>query len=103
MRFPDFLDKQTLATPDVIAVTFGDHDYSYREIRDKSRAVAGALNASGIPPRAKVASWLTNCPAFFAIQTGIHRAVRLDADQPARHRRRMHRQYRGIRCKMAVH
>jgi acyl-CoA synthetase (AMP-forming)/AMP-acid ligase II len=73
MRFPDFLDKQTLATPDVIAVTFGDHDYSYREIRDKSRAVAGALNASGIPPRAKVASWLTNCPAFFAIQTGIHR------------------------------
>jgi acyl-CoA synthetase (AMP-forming)/AMP-acid ligase II len=73
MRFPDFLDKQTLATPDAVAVMFGEHAYSYREIREKSRAVAGALNACGIPQGSKVASWLTNCPAFFVIQTGIHR------------------------------
>jgi acyl-CoA synthetase (AMP-forming)/AMP-acid ligase II len=73
MRLPDFIDKQTIATPDAPAVVFEDRTYSYREIRDQSRALAAALNACGLPPGAKIACWLANSPAFFPIQVGVHR------------------------------
>jgi acyl-CoA synthetase (AMP-forming)/AMP-acid ligase II len=75
MRLFEFFDKQTIATPDAPAVIFDDQVTTYRDIQRQSCRIARALATTGLAAGAKVASWLPNHPAFFAVQLGIHRTA----------------------------
>lgn len=73
MRLFDFFDKTTQASPHSPAIRHCGRDWSYLEIGDLSGKLAAALNAVGLPPGAKVATWLPNHPLFVVAQLGVHR------------------------------
>jgi len=54
------------------AVFWGERQYSYGEIADLSKRVAGALQGSfGVQPGDRVGLWLKNCPEFMPSVFGI--------------------------------
>lgn len=73
MRLFDFFDKQADAQPDAPAVIYDGGLSTYRDIQDQSRRIAHALMTTELDCGAKIASWIPNHPAFFAVQLGIHR------------------------------
>lgn len=73
MRLFDFFDKQADAKPDATAVVYDGLVSTYRDIQDQSRRIAHALMATDLQPGCKIASWIPNHPAFFAVQIAIHR------------------------------
>ncbi|TAI65594.1 AMP-binding protein [Bradyrhizobium sp. Leo170] len=73
MRLFDFFDKQADLRPEAPAVICEDRITTYRDLQEDSRRIAQAMDATGLAPGAKVASWIANGPSFFSVQLGIHR------------------------------
>src|SRR5580658_6488769 len=74
MRLTDYLDKGASLGPDRPCLTMGSHSLSYREVQERSYAVAQALDRSGIRPGDKVAILSANDPVAFSCVFGIARA-----------------------------
>ena len=55
-----FLERSARVFPERTAVVDGDRRLTYREFRDRSRRLAGALAARGIAPGDRVAALCTN-------------------------------------------
>jgi long-chain acyl-CoA synthetase len=58
--------------PHKIALFWGDREYSYRELWEQTRSVAGLLQRQlGVKPGDRVGLWLKNCPEFVSSLFGI--------------------------------
>nr|WP_141976046.1 non-ribosomal peptide synthetase [Saccharothrix saharensis] len=80
--------RQARATPDALAVTFGDeHAWTYQELERVSRSVATRLLAGGAAPGATIGVALNRSPEMIAVVWGVLRAglvcVPLDVSYPA--------------------
>ena len=80
--------RQAQATPDALAVTFGDeHAWTYRELERVSRSVATRLLRGGAGPGATIGVALNRSPEMIAVIWGVLRAglvcVPLDVSYPA--------------------
>ncbi|PSL56087.1 amino acid adenylation domain-containing protein [Saccharothrix carnea] len=80
--------RQARATPDALAVTFGDeHAWTYRELDRVSRSVATRLLRGGAEPGATIGVALNRSPEMIAVVWGVLRAglvcVPLDVSYPA--------------------
>ncbi|MGQ4274944.1 class I adenylate-forming enzyme family protein [Terrihabitans sp. B22-R8] len=73
MRLPDFFDKAALASPNAPAVWFEGETWSYARLRELSLRLANALADLRLVPGARIASWLPNHPATFAVQLAVQR------------------------------
>lgn len=70
MRIEELLEIQTDKTPAKPFLTFEDEQYTYREVRKRSRRYANALAALGVGAGDRVALFLPNCPAFLFCMFG---------------------------------
>jgi fatty-acyl-CoA synthase len=73
---PGLVDARAASDPDRVAVTSDGHEWTYRELADRSVRAAGALQALGIGPGGAVALLAPNSAEWLAIALG---AVRLGA------------------------
>ncbi|HMW72720.1 MAG TPA: AMP-binding protein, partial [Cellvibrionaceae bacterium] len=46
--------------PDAIAVTFGEQDYTYRDLYQQSQSIAAYLREQGLKPGERVAIFMEN-------------------------------------------
>jgi len=60
--------------PEKLCLRFEGEDRSYRRVRERAEAVAGALIAWGFRPGERAALFLENCPDFLTGYLGIHLA-----------------------------
>jgi fatty-acyl-CoA synthase len=66
-----FLERSARVFPDRTAVIDGDRRFSYRELADRSRRLAGALAARGVSPGDRVAALCTNSSAMLEMHNGV--------------------------------
>ncbi|KPV60901.1 tyrocidine synthase, partial [Paenibacillus sp. A3] len=71
---PELFEAQAEQTPDRIALRFGDRQLTYRELNEKSNAVARVLRANGVKPEAIVGVLLERSPEMAAGLLGILKA-----------------------------
>jgi amino acid adenylation domain-containing protein len=80
-------ERQVLATPDAIAVVFGDTALTYREFDSRANRLARALIDAGVGPEKSVATSLPRSidavVAVYAVLKAGGAYVPLDPDQPA--------------------
>ncbi|PWK81274.1 acyl-CoA synthetase (AMP-forming)/AMP-acid ligase II [Lentzea atacamensis] len=74
MRLCDYLDKGASLGGDAPCLTIGGISTSYAEVQRRSRAIAGALQGSGISPGDRVAVLSANDPLALTCVFGISRA-----------------------------
>ncbi|HMU68076.1 MAG TPA: AMP-binding protein, partial [Cellvibrionaceae bacterium] len=57
--------------PDAIAVTFGEQDYTYRDLYQQSQSIAAYLREQGLKPGERVAIFMENSwpivPSIFGV------------------------------------
>lgn len=61
------LDRAASASPDAIALIYGDQRYTYAELRTYSHALASGLHARGVMHADRVAIWLPNVPLWIGL------------------------------------
>ncbi|MDF3313893.1 AMP-binding protein, partial [Rhodococcus sp. T2V] len=59
---PGLFDVQVAATPDAVAVTFGDENWTYRELSSRVNRLAHRLIGAGVGPEVLVAVALERSP-----------------------------------------
>ncbi|QYB03298.1 amino acid adenylation domain-containing protein [Rhodococcus sp. USK10] len=59
---PGLFGQQVAATPDAVAVTFGDENWTYRELSNRANRLAHRLIAAGVGPETLVAVALERSP-----------------------------------------
>jgi fatty-acyl-CoA synthase len=74
MRAIDYFDKGAEAYANRIAIIDGDSRYTYRELKDASERIAGAMSAGGIEPKAPVAIYSPNDGRVLFCMLGLLRA-----------------------------
>ncbi|MGW4380382.1 amino acid adenylation domain-containing protein [Kitasatospora sp. NPDC004531] len=83
----DLLDRQALATPDAVAVTFEDTALTYRELAERSGRLAHLLAGHGAGPERLVAVAVPRSPELVVALVAVLRAgaayVPVDPDYPA--------------------
>jgi fatty-acyl-CoA synthase len=71
MHFATVWESIADAIPELPAVTHGSVTRSWSEYDDRAARVAGALNAAGLGPDAKVSLFMYNCNEFMESQFGV--------------------------------
>jgi fatty-acyl-CoA synthase len=66
-----FLERSARVFPDRTAVIDGDRRFSYREFADRSRRLAGALDARGVFPGDRVAALCSNSSTMLELHHGV--------------------------------
>lgn len=66
-----FLERSARVFPERTAVIDGDLRFTYREIADRSRRLAGALAGRGIAPGDRVAALCANSSTMLEIHNGV--------------------------------
>src|SRR6202021_661994 len=74
MRAIDYFDKGAQAYADRTAIIDGDFRYSYRELKDASERIAGAMSAAGLQPESPVALYSPNDARVLFCMLGLLRA-----------------------------
>lgn len=74
MRLFDHLDWHAREQPDTAFAWFNGREISYREARDRTKQIANALLAEGLPPGARVAFLAKNTPEFVLFYYGAAKA-----------------------------
>src|ERR1700721_3806198 len=74
MRAIDYFDKGAQAYADRTAIIDGDSRYSYRELKDASERIAGAMSAAGLQPESPVALYSPNDARVLFCMLGLLRA-----------------------------
>ena len=70
-RLDGILDRAALSRPKRDAVLFGGSAWTYEEINDRARRLAGALAALGVQKGDRVAFWAANRPEFVEALFGV--------------------------------
>ncbi len=70
-RLDEILARAALAQPDRQAVIGGDTAWTYREVHDRARQLAGALAGLGVRRGDRVAYWAANRPEFVEVLFGV--------------------------------
>jgi amino acid adenylation domain-containing protein len=90
---PVLIAERAASTPDAVAVSAGDHRVTYRELMDRSGAVAARLRAAGVGPGSVVAVLVPRTPDAVISLLGVLRAggayLAVDLDDPAERVRRL--------------
>jgi acyl-CoA synthetase (AMP-forming)/AMP-acid ligase II len=70
-RLDAILARAALTQPERPAVVFGESSWTYGEVYDRARRLAGALAAMGVRKGDRVALWTTNRPEFVEVFFGV--------------------------------
>jgi long-chain acyl-CoA synthetase len=72
MNLAAAFDQVAVSVPDKTAVFWGEHTFSYRQLKDESDRVAGHLEGTHRISRGdRVGLWLHNCPQFITALFGV--------------------------------
>src|SRR5512138_3948025 len=70
-RLDELLARAALTRPQRAAVIFNDTTWSYGEVHDRARRLAGALAALGVQKGDRVALWAANRAEFVEVLFGV--------------------------------
>jgi len=71
LRVDALLARAATTVPDREALWFEERSWTYREVHDRARRLAGGLARLGVGPGDRVALWAPNCPEFVEVFFGV--------------------------------